>query len=77
LVPEFLMCFLPGMFWNIMHKYYKYLSYTPWKDCKNKYINLRITAVFFVKWLLHRNRFLFRDKLMDPFKPIIEEIKKA
>jgi len=75
LFPEVLMRFLPGMFWNIMYKYYKYLKFTPWEDCKNKYVTLRTTVEYLVKWLLHRS--WFRDWRMAPFKSIIEEIKKA
>ena len=69
------MRFLPGMYWNIAHKYYKYLKFTPWADCKNKYVTSRNTVEYLVKWLLHRS--WFRDKRMAPFKSIIEEIKKA
>ena len=75
LFPEVLMRFLPGMYWNIAHKYYKYLKFTPWADCKNKYVTLRTTVEYLVKWLLHRS--WFRDKRMAPFRSIIEEIKKA
>ena len=75
LFPEVLMSFLPGMYWNIVHKYYKYLKFTPWEDCKNKYVTLRNTVEYLVKWLLHRS--WFRDRRMAPFKSIIEEIKKA
>ncbi|MBR1843326.1 MAG: hypothetical protein IJ793_00390, partial [Opitutales bacterium] len=75
LFPEILMRFLPGMYWNVVHKYYKYLKFTPWEDCKNKYVTLRNTVEYLVKWLLHRS--WFRDKRMAPFKSIIEEIKKA
>ena len=75
LFPEVLMRFLPGMYWNIVHKYYKYLKFTPWADCKNKYVTLRNTVEYLVKWLLRRN--WFRDKRMAPFRSIIEEIKKA
>ena len=75
LFPEVLMRFLPGMYWNIVHKYYKYLKFTPWADCKNKYVTLRTTVEYLVKWLLHRS--WFRDRRMAPFESIIEEIKKA
>lgn len=75
LFPEVLMRFLPGMYWNIVHKYYKYLKFTPWADCKNKYVTLRTTVKYLVKWLLHRS--WFRDRRMAPFKSIIEEIRRA
>ena len=73
--PEILMRFLPGMFWNIMRKYYKYLSCTPWADCKNKYVTFKGVQKYLRRWVSHRS--WFSDGRMAPFKSIIEEIKRA
>ena len=73
LFPEVVIRFLPGMFCCIMYKYYKYLKFTPWAECKNKYVDLQAAVKILIRRLLRRDQILS----MGYFQSIIEEIKKA